>query len=1437
MVQNGTPLGEMIIKLGLDTTAFSDSLTGATRAAKTSVREMETGFRVLDSGGKKVDALAYKQEGLTKVISAQQKELGYLKTAYDKTLDSEGKATSTTAKAAQKYNEAQARLSGYEAQLKQTSGQLARYKVETEGITGAINSQSDSLINFGDKLQTVGSGLSSFGGFATKYVTAPLALGMGAVTKAVIDWESSFAGVMKTNDEVIGSNGKVTYSYDDLEGGLRKLATQLPSTHQEIAKVAETAGQLGIQTDNVVEFTKTMIDMSEATNMSAEQASTTFARFANITQMSQKDFDRLGSTVVDLGNHFATTETEITDMSLRLAGAGHQIGMSEAEIMGFSTALSSVGIEAEAGGSAFSKVMINMQLATEQGGDSLKAFSEVAGMTNEEFTKMFKEDPSQAILKFIEGLADAENQGKSTIAILDDMGIKEVRLRDALLRAAGASGVFEDAIKTGNKAWKENTALTEEAEKRYDTTASKLKMLRNEATDAAIEFGGPFVDALRDGLEAAKPMIKKLGEMAKAFSELDEDTQRNIIKWGLFAAALGPVSKGLGGIISLTGKTSSAIGGVGKSIVDLAGKSAEKKAIEGFGTALEVTGTAAAGAGGPAGVGAFTASLTGLSPVLLGIVGAGGALALGYGAWKLWGEEAWNAGQRTKRWGEDVGEVTDKALGKIEGFSTESVGQFSLMENGLNTNVDSMVDNFQKMGDSIEKDMTRQISAFKEAVEMLPEDVRKAGQEIEEEITKRNNDALKIIQDNNAEMSEIKQNAANQNRDITINEAKMIKDLMTESAKEYLDITISDADARKEVLTAMTGNVEEASKEQATVWLKSLGKQRQETEDSYNKQLKDYKKFLDEQGILNTDQGKQLVELFEQSKESSTNAIDEQIAMISNKYPELLDEIYLGNGKLASSLGKSSIYVKEMNEQIIGSTVTMSQKIKESADKNAESLGMMGNQATEAGKRWNEIVLDEKTGEVKTNAIEEVKNASKSVMDWHKLAYEAKDADLSSNAKLVIAEAAIANGHWGSLEFMGKDALIESNATITMIEAAQQKGIWDELDFQEKKALLYSDTPEKVAQAIFDLGLWEELEPDIKTLKADNYEFLNGLASSEQALRDYNGMSVELKTLLADGPAKMTYEETKKALDDYEVITPALKGLYAQNEDAIYKFSEAQAFLSNYERLNPGTKILTGNSSDVINASRTGENSLNSYNLNNPFQKNLLGNSTSVINSATSGERSLNSFDANNPGAKSLVAYDDASYNADTASNSVERFWRLPDFITKTLNVVGDWLGFEKGTDYHPGGMAMVNDQKGPMYKELVTLPNGHSFIPEGRDVLLPLPRGSKVLPANKTRQMFPRYAGGVGVPVDTPSFKQMTRVNTSFRENSVSESSSSSAIQQIASELTKHQAILERLSETQVKLLKGILNKNTNLIVDDRVLAHATSRAHAIDELVQFFD
>ncbi|EOF27960.1 phage tail tape measure protein [Enterococcus faecalis] len=520
---------------------------------------------------------------------------------------------------------------------------LKKLNSNASDIPSNLNTVNGAMKSFGDKTASIGQSIEKVGGSMTKGITLPIAGTVGAVTTAAVKWESAFTGVKKTNDEMVDSNGKVIYSYDDLEKGLRDLAKELPTSHEEIAKVAEAAGQLGIKTDKVVGFTKTMIDMGESTNMSADTAATSLARFANITQMSQDKFSNLGSAIVDLGNNLATTESEITEMGLRLAGAGKQIDMTEGDIVGFAAALSSVGIEAEAGGSAFSRLMVQMQLATETGVEafaplkqavaeqgvswesfvhavnwggkeltavskqmgiptselkkmykeaskasgSLEDFANVTGRTSEEFAQLFKSNPSQALIEFIQGLKDSEKHGISAIKVLDDMGITEVRLRDSLLRAANASDVFEGAVKRGNEAFNENTALAEEAGKRYGTTESQLKILRGQLNDVAITFGGPLVAALNSAISAAKPMIEALANMAEAFASADPKTQEFILKMAALAASAGPVLKVFGKMTRFFGKTISTMFETAGNIDSKWQQFITKPIVNGSGSALQ----------------------------------------------------------------------------------------------------------------------------------------------------------------------------------------------------------------------------------------------------------------------------------------------------------------------------------------------------------------------------------------------------------------------------------------------------------------------------------------------------------------------------------------------------------------------------------------------------------------------------------------------------------------------------------------------------------------------------------------------------------------------------------------------------------------------------------------------------------------------------------
>lgn len=304
--------------------------------------------------------------------------------------------------------------------------------------------------------------------------------------QAGVNFESAFAGVKKTVDET------ASVSYADLEKQLRDMSLEVPSTIEEISGVAEAAGQLGIEAPQIKEFTRTMIDLGESTNLSAEMAASELAKFANITKLSKDEYGNLGATIVDLGNNFATTERDIVNMSQRLAATAHAAGINEQGILALSTALSSVGIEAEAGGTAMSTFIKKVQTAVETQSKALSQYAEIAGMTSEEFTKAFKTDGVTAINAFITGLSKLDESGGSSLQVLNDMGLKEVRLSNAILALSGSQDMLTRTYETANKAWEEGTALQEEAAKRYETTESQISMLKNSINDLFITLSQNF---------------------------------------------------------------------------------------------------------------------------------------------------------------------------------------------------------------------------------------------------------------------------------------------------------------------------------------------------------------------------------------------------------------------------------------------------------------------------------------------------------------------------------------------------------------------------------------------------------------------------------------------------------------------------------------------------------------------------------------------------------------------------------------------------------------------------------------------------------------------------------------------------------------------------------------------------------------------------------
>lgn len=1251
---------------------------------QTNTKQLKTYMRGIDSSLKAVEKSIAGQGSKIKGLRAVYSETGQALKGYQSLLVQQSQKYNalkaeigdfSTATAAQKDA-----LIGAHTAMMDTAAKVSELQGRLQGLAtemSVFTRMGSAMTNFGNTLQSVGGKMTGLGNTMTVGVTAPIVAGVGAVVKSAMSWESAFAGVKKTNDEVVDSNGNVVYSYADLESGLRGLTAQLPASHEEIAGVAEAAGQLGIKSQDVVSFTKTMIDMGESTNLSAEDAASAIAKIANITGLTSDEYQRFGSSVVALGNNFATTESDIVSMANRLAASGTLAGLTNQEILGLATAMSSVGIEAEAGGTAMTQTLSAIESAVAAGGEDLQKFATVAGESSEEFASKWKNKPVEAIQDFIRGLGKLDEKGESATMVLDDMGLSGVRQSNMLKSLALAADTMTGAVDLSNRAWNENTALTNEASTRYETTESKLKMLKNQVVDMAIDFGGPFVDALKNGLEASKPLIQTLSDMAKKFNELSPAQQQHIMKWLAISAAAGPALSILGKLTTGLGSMFKVFGSVNSGIGKLVGKLAPM--ASGFG-GVESAAVGATGAASNFG------GAVGLLSNPLGLV-VGGAAALAGGLVVLANAKQ-HATEQAQKYGTTLSGETKGALDQFGTAVTNTKIAMTNFETGAvqsADNVKTAVADMMKQITQGAEDSKARIDELAQKFGFTPEQVAAAKAKQDQIVSNAQamtDQITAIYERHNGDVSKL-----------TTTEKTIVENNMKQLCEARVKELNLSKSKEKAVLQTFNGEIGKMTMAQLKDSSKALQTAMKEEQKAYKDQRSGLKESL-EQGIID-----------QQEYNTRMAALKEQHKATMSEFGQALVKIAQEQDAQSGQFGVYAEKIRRVLADYDMSFEELSQHALDSANKIGQHTAMIGTytsdmsaDARNATDQWNALTLDPLTGELKTNAVQEV-------------------------TKALTAE----NG-WNNMEFILKNANVNSNARVEVADALQKLGEWDKTTPEQKELLFQND---KGLLAIYQskdqLDIWNGMPTNVKELLCEDKNFTSNAERAKEMLNKWNSATPDQKDLIAHNK---TAGDVSAAISMIYSVPDSKNTDLTATDNTGSSTASAQGKINNVNQKSiPG--ILASDLTGGATGSAQGK-------INNVNQKSVPGILASDL---TGGPTSSAKNNLNSVRDKSVKVT-----AVDNASGVIRGIasW-LGSLKDKVVNVVTHHTKNEKGTNFHPGGLALVNDQKGGTYRELVTLPNGVSFIPKDRNVMLPLPRGSKVLPAGKTKQLFPRYANGIG--------------------------------------------------------------------------------------------
>lgn len=1314
---NGKPLGNMIIKLDLNSSAFSKGLQGAKNAVNHQMKAMKSQMQVMNSSGDKLGALKAKYDGLGNVVQANEKHIEKLTKAYKDSFDENGKATASTTKYANELNQARARSASFTAQMKTTTGQMARMKVETEGFTGKIKAQSDQWIKSGKKIESFGKKMSSIGSTLTMSVTAPIAAGFGAATKKAADFQTQIGGI----GPLLTNGGKLTAEYrnqlDQMSDSSKKWAKQYGVSTTEINNGLSEVVRKGYDANQTLGVMPSILDATKASGDDFNDVMNVTTEVISQFNLKGKDYNstvKNATRVTDALTYVANaTSAGFADLGLAMGYVGpvaNSLGMDVEETASAIGLLSDAGIGGEKAGTALRGALTRLLKPSKQ---NIAGFEKL-GISVDEFKNgtLTLPDMLNKIKQNTEGWTDAQR----TSAIALAFGTESQSAMNVLVGQGG------DALKGLTKeTYNANGATKEIAKSMNDLPANKAARFKESLNVLAITVGEKL-------LPAFTPLLEKATQMINKFSEMDDATQKNIIKWGLMAAAAGPALKLFGTGVTVIGKTQTAIGKLTSGLVELTAKAAEKKAMASFATSVTTAGTASASAAGASGVAGLGTAIAGLAvPAAIG-VGAIGAIGLALYA----GKKAYDEHQLSgARWGTKVTESQDKVIGKSSELREKGVQYMNEYRDGVNTNAEKIKKANKGIQDAIEGTLEKEEKRREKITKLsfLDEETKAWYEQVIAAQKKVDEKTAETVKTQIDKINGIYKNASDNNRQLSDQEMQYIRSSYAKLSDDQLKAAGFTKSQRLAIETAYQDDLSKLSEKEVSTRIKTLEKALDKEKASYDKQRKE----IESNETLSSSVRKRLLDNLKENYKKNTGEMITALGNLTEKSGSSLDSVWF-------KWEKYGYNVEEV-------TALVSSSVKDAT----KDLSLFAKGTSDADMQWNALSLDPKTGEVKTNMTDVLTEIAQTDDGWNQLKFMVKEAKLTSNAKEEVAIAMGEAGKWDQLWLTEKMLLVNGDeAKLELYETINAMGAWNQYVLDRKAlGIDNADAVYKLFTTQEQIKQWNTLPVDQKKLLADNTDLTTKIFASTESYTAWTQMPDNIKHMLADNvDLKTKLNDGTISIEQYNQVLPLLKKMYGDNYDVTTKTAKAKNEIDDYNKNHhPEQKVLTGNNSDVLNKEQAAREKLNQY------------------NGVQVPEKTMTAKDDVTPNVKKAVkSYQEVSVLQDkTISFKLTAFFDDTwDKVKKAFNQKGNSItgNYANGTNYHKGGLALVNDQTGSKYKELVKLPNGHAFIPQERNTLLDLPRGSAVLKASQTAKIFPRYAEGIGaVEVGNPQIAELIRV------------------------------------------------------------------------------
>ena len=1352
---SGTPLGQMYIELGLDVSKFNPTLNGA----KNAVKYFQNNVRSLDStlkgNEKNASLLQAKYKTLGQAIDSQRKVLDEMKKSFDK-LDP---GTANFDKAAADIQRENAKLAAMENQLRGVEKALKDVGRENSWA-GKMDKLGDTFKRGGEKLRAMGD--------AMKPVSTVLTAGFALSTKKAIDFESQMnttksllADTIPTADELNSTTQKLGESS---KGWAKQYGISTSSINEGMQEIIKK----GFDANQTIATMPAILDAAKA---SGDDFNVVMNASTNILRqfgLEAKDTNRVTDSLTYVANK---TSAGFSDMGLAMEYIGpvaHSLGMSIEETSAAIGLLSDNGIAGEKAGTALRGALSKLLKPSKSNAAAMKEL----GFTVEEFQSGALKLPDiiDRIKESTKGWTDAEKSS----AIARAFGVEAQTGMNALINQGG------DALRKLTKETENARGYTKKlADELSKSSKNGVERFKSSLEVLQINIGQKLLPLLT-------PLLEKANEFIEWLDKAPESTQKLVLSFGGFLALGYP-------LLNMLGNASTGLGYLFKGGSKVASLFSKGLSLGKAGTEAAELGTQVAETAGKTGL--LKTALAGLtSPV--GLLVGGTALLVGGLAYLA------NEKDKARIKAEEFGSVLDDVQrGELRNFQ-KTVDETSIA-----------VANFGSTAGSAEKVS----GAFKKLYEEVSTAADKANKRIEElgakwglseeDIAKAKERNGQVVSNTEAMMNQINEIYQRHNGDaskFSQEEKEIILNNQNEMIKAKLSMMNLSADQEAAARKALNGEISALNETQLKHTKDVLKKALDDEKQLFENSKSEWKELLDKKAVDQETYNKKIQEL--ESKHHQT------MEALGSKYYQVMQNL---DAKVKARTGQSWNYWEEakkvleeygLSYEVIGQKAAeASQKMGDSHSILAKYTSDMTKETKEANDAWSLLIgnIDENNNFViKSNVKEVIGEAAKSAEGWEQLQFIAKTAEINSNARATIAEALVESGKWKDMTLEEKQVIVKNQVGLQAIfDSETHLKTWNSMPAEVKELLLKNtDIMSKADEASKALSNYEALKPKQKELLATDEDFRNAVARSTDTLTTWNATTPFTKDLKVDPTNALNNGRLSiDKITAWNFASVETKSLNAVDNTSA-AVGSAQASVNSPKQEAPINLFATDQTSGVRNETSSAINAIKQYNPVDILAKNSTSGTVSEVKSGVNS-----------------IQDKTVTINArDNASGVLSGIRSWIDSVTGNFFTNIFASKHAHGTNYHPGGLAIVNDQRNSNYKEMVTLPNGQSFIPQGRDVLLPLPRGSKVLRADKTRRLMremgvPKYASGIGIPSDAKFLKEIEQAQRSITIQSTSVQNGQDT-DKVVSEMRILKSSLE-------KILTAILNKDTDTYMDSSVV------------------